>query len=267
MCVIINNKFMVKSFFAIAALWIFLPFSLAVENDNLDKINCIKKAYNDFVVDILGGNSLLGKNGQVYVYDEGVSSSDYEKLLDFADLKSQLSQKYSIGYIDTIPKKNKDPGRLRSEKFFKGIYGTSAREVQKNLVAVYWHPCNCTVAFSKTSGAASALEIVGRELDKNPNLRRIVKYPNGTYNYRKIAGTDRLSMHSFGIAIDFNLPENNGYWRWTNSYPKNALTDGNLKEVVSIFESNGFIWGGKWGSFDMMHFEYRPELTIYGCSG
>jgi hypothetical protein len=29
---------------------------------------------------------------------------------------------------------------------------------------------------------------------------------------------------------------------------------------VDIFERHGFIWGGKWGHFDTMHFEYRPEL-------
>ena len=25
---------------------------------------------------------------------------------------------------------------------------------------------------------------------------------------------------------------------------------------------NGFIWGGKWSEFDLMHFEYRPELIL-----
>jgi hypothetical protein len=33
-------------------------------------------------------------------------------------------------------------------------------------------------------------------------------------------------------------------------------------EIVAIFERHGFIWGGKWGHFDTMHFEYRPELLI-----
>ena len=36
-----------------------------------------------------------------------------------------------------------------------------------------------------------------------------------------------------------------------NSYPQ---------EIVDIFEKHGFIWGGKWSHFDLMHFEYRPEL-------
>jgi hypothetical protein len=25
------------------------------------------------------------------------------------------------------------------------------------------------------------------------------------------------------------------------------------------FEAEGFIWGGKWAAFDLMHFEYGPS--------
>ena len=32
------------------------------------------------------------------------------------------------------------------------------------------------------------------------------------------------------------------------------------KIVRDIFESEGFIWGGKWTVWDTMHFEYHPEL-------
>jgi hypothetical protein len=33
-------------------------------------------------------------------------------------------------------------------------------------------------------------------------------------------------------------------------------------EIVEIFERHGFIWGGKWGHFYTMHFEYRPEFFV-----
>jgi hypothetical protein len=36
-------------------------------------------------------------------------------------------------------------------------------------------------------------------------------------------------------------------------------------EIVLTFERHGFIWGGKWGHFDTMHFEYRPELLQAAC--
>ncbi len=34
------------------------------------------------------------------------------------------------------------------------------------------------------------------------------------------------------------------------------------KELVDTFEKNNFVWGGKWGHFDILHFEYRPEVLI-----
>ena len=34
------------------------------------------------------------------------------------------------------------------------------------------------------------------------------------------------------------------------------------KELIEAFENNNFVWGGKWGHFDILHFEYRPEIII-----
>ena len=83
----------------------------------------------------------------------------------------------------------------------------------------------------------------------------------GTYNCRVIAGTDRVSAHGHGIAIDIAL-KHSDYWR--NAAPgkdgayayKNEIP----MEIVRIFEKHGFIWGGRWYHYDTMHFEYRPEL-------
>ena len=56
----------------------------------------------------------------------------------------------------------------------------------------------------------------------------------------------RLSHHSWGIAIDLNVPE--------NTYG----TKGNMDmRVVEIFEDRwGFTWGGHWIAPDPMHFEW-----------
>lgn len=66
----------------------------------------------------------------------------------------------------------------------------------------------------------------------------------GCYYPRFIAGTTQLSLHSFGIALDLNVPGNR------------RGTVGEIdRTVVSIFKKWGFTWGGDWGYTDPMHFE------------
>lgn len=119
------------------------------------------------------------------------------------------------------------------------------------------------------NGAAEALTRVGEDLAKLPGeVQAYAATSAGTFNWRTVAGTDRLSMHSFGIAIDFKMPNPAaGYWRWRYkdeeadiAYPEALLDDDALRQVVETFERHGFIWGGKWHHYDPMHFEYRPEL-------
>jgi hypothetical protein len=66
----------------------------------------------------------------------------------------------------------------------------------------------------------------------------------GCYYPRFIAGSTTLSNHAFGLALDLNVPGNQ------------RGTAGEMdRTVVSIFESWGFTWGGRWGYTDPMHFE------------
>ena len=66
----------------------------------------------------------------------------------------------------------------------------------------------------------------------------------GCYYPRFIAGTTTLSNHSFGLALDLNVPGNQ------------RGTVGEMdRDVVSIFKEWGFAWGGDWGYTDPMHFE------------
>jgi D-alanyl-D-alanine carboxypeptidase-like protein len=58
------------------------------------------------------------------------------------------------------------------------------------------------------------------------------------------------------MAIDVNIKFAD-YWLWAK---KGVYQNRIPFELVDIFERHGFIWGGKWGHFDTMHFEYRPEL-------
>ena len=66
----------------------------------------------------------------------------------------------------------------------------------------------------------------------------------GCYYPRFIAGTTTLSNHSFGLALDLNVPGNQ----------RGTVGEMN-RTVVSIFKEWGFAWGGDWGYTDPMHFE------------
>lgn len=66
----------------------------------------------------------------------------------------------------------------------------------------------------------------------------------GCYYPRFIAGSTKLSNHSFGLALDFNVPGNQ------------RGTVGEMdRGVVAIFKYWGFGWGGDWQYTDPMHFE------------
>lgn len=71
-----------------------------------------------------------------------------------------------------------------------------------------------------------------------------------SFNWRPIRGGNVASYHSWGVAIDLNSGTNN------------MGTQGDIPpQVVAIFESLGFVWGGRWQGArrDPMHFELRID--------
>jgi hypothetical protein len=122
---------------------------------------------------------------------------------------------------------------------------------------------NVKLNFSKINNANLALIKVSKDLDEHPEWKKYLTNIGGTFNWRKISGTNRLSAHSFGITIDINTSFSN-YWQWDCGCKdenkkltyKNRIPDG----IIEIFEKHGFIWGGRWKHYDTMHFEYRPEF-------
>jgi len=94
----------------------------------------------------------------------------------------------------------------------------------------------------------------------------------GGYNWREIAGTRRMSYHSWGLAVDIQpkrLGNKSIYWMWEQRRNKDWMLVplenrwNPPDRVIEIFENEGFIWGGKWPFYDNMHFEYRPELLEF----
>jgi hypothetical protein len=68
---------------------------------------------------------------------------------------------------------------------------------------------------------------------------------DGVYNDRTVTGSQKISTHAWGIAIDLNAA--------TNRVGMIPRID---REVVAIFKDHGFVWGGDWNRPDGMHFQY-----------
>ncbi|MCR8679441.1 MULTISPECIES: bifunctional C40 family peptidase/M15 family metallopeptidase [Campylobacter] len=204
-------------------------------------------------------NNIIFANNSSMPYDEG-------DILNNPSIKDMFALKYPL--LAPLNSKLIDAGRIRNERFFNEIYGQNKEAVEKNLVEVTWlkNSLNQKIKFNSINGAAKALQKVSDELDilvqNEPNLIIYLKDIGGTFKYRNIAQTNRLSAHSWGIAIDINVA-NSHYWLWHKDGYQNKIP----YKIVEIFEKNGFIWGGRWEHFDTMHFEYRPEFAaLYGVN-
>ena len=202
-------------------------------------------------------NKLFFKDGSYLIYDDFKTKSTTE-LIENPDVEDQFFYDYKLGQIN-------DAGRIRNEVFFKKIYGNSKSDVENKLVDVVWCPklVNQKIKVTTVNGIDKIVKNLSAELDKNPAFANYLKNIAGTFSWRNIAGTNRLSMHSFGMTIDINTKYSN-YWQWDcrckNENAKLIYKNRIPLEIAKIFEKYGFIWGGNWQHYDTMHFEYRPEL-------
>lgn len=262
----------ISSFFTSLTIILFFSTNVALANEHAQLVR-LKKAYPDFITHVQG-NSLTWKNGE----KENVNDPQFRATSSSPSLSAQLNQ-------PTYPPNSKiqckkyipmtDPGRTRNTAFFEKMYGNSKHAVEKNLVTIYWMPTyfahRYPLRVTRINGVNMKLEKISTELEslvaKHPRYIQYLQNPGGTFYWREIENTARLSAHSYGIAIDINSQHSN-YWIWDTGIHSNKLNQHNhipYKNhipcaIVSIFEKNGFIWGGKWQHYDTMHFEYRPEM-------
>ncbi|GAA0536527.1 hypothetical protein FHS83_003338 [Rhizomicrobium palustre] len=101
-----------------------------------------------------------------------------------------------------------------------------------------------------------------------------------SFNHRPIAGSNRLSLHAYGAAIDINPRENPyltfsgatvtvappqgaGFLNRLQQRPGKPARPGMAESVVAIFTRNGFSnWGGFWDEpIDYQHFDITRALA------
>lgn len=128
-----------------------------------------------------------------------------------------------------------------------------------------WNPSAFAKSATVHSKIADELAQVFARLVQEGLWARHIKTFDGAYTWRTQRGsTSKLSMHSFGAAVDFNAATNQ-----LGSVPmdppdlKAALPPGRADmspEVVRVFESCGWTWGGRFHRPDPMHFQYAKGV-------
>ncbi len=226
---------------------------------------CLTRYYDATARHDAGGWSLVLPDGPAIPYDDGQAKDAYQRFVS-PDVKDVYELRYPHGPIRPITQVDFDPGRVRIDPLMSATYGKSAKEVAASLVSVRVGGRVFRVHRKVAAPLRRVAARVAAAMKRDPSLARFFQSPGGTFNWRKIAGTDTLSMHAWGIAIDLDTRRAD-YWRnqttrddaplvWKNRYPQ---------AIVDAFEAEGFIWGGRWYHFDTMHFEYRPELLDPAC--
>jgi hypothetical protein len=105
-----------------------------------------------------------------------------------------------------------------------------------------------------TVGSQYADKFKGLLDDLEANGIKVDRSQSGGYNYRNIAGTNRLSNHAYGRALDVN---------WTdNARGTKGKIDPTLARTLA--QKHGLVWGGDWSNPDPMHFEVAGALNAAG---
>ncbi|MDD4701523.1 MAG: M15 family metallopeptidase [Desulfovibrio sp.] len=228
-------------------------------------LQCLRSSYpqiTGLASDAEGLWLLLGDRGRVlygrYAPAKSIAGGQNMAEVWDVDVRTSMADPYPLEPERPDTPYGVSPGRKRSYDFLVALYGGTPAQVNKQLVPA--RLVGQPLRLSSPAGMAlAATDVVLVEAVRNdPQLRAFLKMEGG-FMWRRIAGESRLSPHAFGIAIDLSsrlAP----YWRWSKLRP-HPLQFSYPPAIVDAFEQAGFIWGGKWHEYDIMHFEYRPELV------
>jgi len=260
------------------ALWLALAVSLPRAPDAAlpapaERMACFRAAYPDVFcgtsADTLVVCDAHRSVARTLAWDDGRGEKDYDAFLEDPDLEETVRMRYLPGPDFPVPPDNFEPGRIRDLELFQTIYGADRASVESQLVGIPWMPRRGGTSIVKVhKRVAAALQAVSDELERElaPEMADLARVTAGAFTWRTVHGTKRVSMHSFGIAIDIGVkrsdywdwkrPDKDGRYHWKNRFPW---------AIAAAFERHGFVWGAKWYHFDTMHFEYRPELFATPC--
>jgi hypothetical protein len=89
------------------------------------------------------------------------------------------------------------------------------------------------------------------------HVNEIVTF-DGCFNIRKKRGLTSMSLHSWGVAVDFNAFANPLGLSRQQCIAKGLKPF--TEEFVKCFTDAGFDWGGNWNRPDGMHFQLKSIM-------
>ncbi len=216
--------------------------------------------------------SLLPKEALKYKEKYWTLLYDYPEVLqDPSDMTEE--EKESLKEFTTA--ENRKNGAGTPPFFFDWLYSADTQaSLEKQLVQVSFLGKKSTVHKRIKEPLKNVEEKILALSKTDDDVKKFIDNFKSAdaYYWRMIAGTHRKSFHSYGIAIDIIPKRYTGeaFWSWARDHNPSGwiLTPLNrrwlpAKKVVEAFESEGFIWGGKWAIWDNMHFEYHPEIIKF----
>jgi hypothetical protein len=212
------------------------------------------------VVFTIRGQRIHYRDGKLLAEDQLPRSGEY----------TSLFYEYRTGQLEANPGYVPFPER-RSSDFLDALFGRTDQEIRSSCrwVQLLGHRVYvqevCAPALLEIDRSITNAARVSPEVDEFLRSIRVMY----SMKRRQVSGTENMSYHSYGLAIDI-IPRSYGgrhvYWRWSSVYLKDwdripfSQKWHPPQQVIDAFEKNGFVWGGKWYYFDNVHFEYRPEI-------
>ena len=234
--------------------------------------HALRDSYGEAIQDMgweEGDAYFLVKGSPIFFVEGRMLSEEHRSDHDRYD---PMLYSYALGEMRTLPETVPHPAN-RSTDLLEALLGYTEGDIVLSCSwmdfldhRVFMHEL-CRDALSRVERRIYEASLESAEVRDYIASIRIMF----SLDRRKVTGSDALSYHAFGLALDI-VPKSYGgrqtYWRWTSVW-KAGWDRIPLEQrwnppqaVINAFEAEGFVWGGKWYHFDTIHFEYRPEIIL-----
>ena len=249
-----------------------------------DKIENVVFLDGDWAVELFDGKIFFWANGRILPESKRANWENYIPYDIYPYTGQNRDPKsYSLSKILFLREAGsvearKNSGLPQDFDFFNALFDTATRASTETHIATMWIFGGCKVNVHEDIQVAlrnvdkRCMELAKTDEALKDFIENVLIRVDG-YHWRLIAGTDRLSNHSFGLAIDVIPPKLDDldiFWSWIRDesdawmlFPQEDLW-APPQSMIDIFTEEGFVWGGTWDFYDNMHFEYRPELVELG---